>query len=185
MGWNLTLPSWQNVATLVPMRAFPLKEWYIHYFFRVICWPLFEWTIITSKKVRMPCPGFEPGTISDAGGSHIHNTASRQNIYIRFTRLNPLEHFQDIKWSAYENGLGTSVLCIHADTNHKSSAIHQHITHWIQSVAWIANQMPFPLLLSTVVDKKNATLVVIPTHIIVEKWNWYHSPWKSVLFKIM
>ena len=31
--------------------------------------------------------------------------------------------------------------------------------------------------------KKNATLVVIPTHIIVEKWNWYHSSWKSVLFK--
>ena len=37
----------------------------------------------------------------------------------------------------------------------------------------------------TVVDKKNATLVVIPTHIIVEKWNWYHSSWKSVLFKVM
>ena len=39
--------------------------------------------------------------------------------------------------------------------------------------------------LCTVVDKKNATLVVIPTHIIVEKWNWYHSSWKSVLFKSM
>ena len=69
--------------------------------------------------------------------------------YIRFTRLNPLEHFQNIKWSASENGLGTSILCTHADTNHKSSATHQHIIHWIQSVAWTANQMPFPLPPST------------------------------------
>ena len=73
----------------------------------------------------------------------------RQMNYVRFTRLNPLEYFKDIKWSASENGISTSILCIHADVNHKSSAIHQHIVHWMQSVAWTTNQMPFPLSPST------------------------------------
>ena len=50
MGWNLIFPSWQNVATLVRVRALLLKEWYIHYFFRVIHWTFFEWTLIMSEK---------------------------------------------------------------------------------------------------------------------------------------
>ena len=53
MGWNLTLPSWHNVTTLVRVRAPPLEEWYIHYFLRMIHWPLFKWRIITSEKVSL------------------------------------------------------------------------------------------------------------------------------------
>ena len=77
----------------------------------------------------MPYSGFESATFGVAAGSFNQPIAWPANKLQRFIRLNPLEPFKDIKLSASENGLGTSVLCIHADKNHKSSANHQHIVH--------------------------------------------------------
>ena len=81
--------------------------------------------------------------------------------YIRFTRLNPLEHIKDIKWGASENRLGTLILWMHADTNHKSSAIHPHIVQRIQIMTWTANQMWFLLPPS----KKNRPVIWVPSHV--------------------
>ena len=54
---------------------------------------------------------------------------------------------------------------------------NEHYNNAVFFIVLIYKQWFYILIqdnLCTVVDKKNVTLVVIPTHIMVEKWNWYH-----------